>query len=186
MKKTTTIFRILTALSFISILFFTACKNNNHDNADNNDTIVVPAINEMKVDTMSSPKPATKKGKGMVNEPVAPVSGKVVKDEKGIYNHAEVDPKYPGGQSALDDYIKDNIQYPVVALDNDIEGKVMVRFVIDEEGNVTDVTTLNQPVGYGIEKEAVRVVSGMPQWTPGTVKCKKVKTYMQLPIVFTL
>jgi len=111
---------------------------------------------------------------------------KVEMDKAGVYTRAEVAPAYPGGQSGLDDYITSNIEYPSDAIDNNVEGTVYVQFAVDNNGKVSNVTTMGNKLGYGLEEEAVKVVSAMPAWTPGQVKGKKVKTWRTLPIVYKL
>ena len=94
-------------------------------------------------------------------------------DNTGYYNYAEVAPAYNGGQGAIESYINNNIEYPEEAIDNGIEGTVNVQFGIDENGNISNVKTLGNKIGYGLEEEAVKVISNMPKWTPGIVKGKK-------------
>jgi len=174
-----------------SFMLTTSCKNSGNTEsstdtvATNTDTVAANTTTTVKADTAVAPMPK-KTGTGMVVEPIAAPTEKIVEDKDHVYNHAEVPPAFAGGQSALDDYVKDNIKYPGRALDHGIEGKVMVHFVVDEHGNVTNVTTLGDPIGYGLEEEAIRVVSDSPKWTPGKVKGKDVKTYVLLPIAFTL
>jgi TonB family protein len=63
---------------------------------------------------------------------------------------------------------------------------VNVHFLVDEKGNISNVTTVGNKVGYGLDEEAVRVVSKMPKWNPGQVKGKNVKTWRTLPIMYRL
>jgi TonB family protein len=104
----------------------------------------------------------------------------------GYYNRTEVLPAYSGGQTALENYINNNIQYPQDAIDNNVEGVVKVQFGVDENGNVINVSTVGNKIGYGLEEEAIRVVSKMPKWTPGQIKGKNVKTWRTLPINYRL
>ena len=116
----------------------------------------------------------------------ADADSKIEKDKMGYYSNTEVLPAYNGGQTALENYITNNIEYPEQAIDNNAEGTVSVHFLVDEKGNISNVTTVGNKVGYGLEEEAIRVVSKMPQWTPGQVKGKKVKTWRTLPITYRL
>ncbi|MET0462621.1 MAG: energy transducer TonB [Chitinophagaceae bacterium] len=111
---------------------------------------------------------------------------KIEKDKSGIYTRAEVAPSYAGGYANIESYIQDNIEYPQNAIDNSIEGTVQVQFAVDENGKVTNVSTIGNKLGYGLEEEAIKVVSNMPKWTPGQVKGKKVKTWRTLPISYQL
>ena len=180
----------------IALSFIISCKSGTHSD-DMTDTTVTSDMNNMKADTVMADTMKTdntqamnklpkKKGTAMVNEPILEETGEIQVDENKVYNHAEVAPGFPGGQSALDDYIKDNIKYPSRAMENGIEGKVLIKFVVDENGHISGATVLSKPLDYGIEEEALRVVNEMPTWTPGKIKGKNVKTYRLLPIIFTL
>jgi periplasmic protein TonB len=109
---------------------------------------------------------------------------KMEKDKTGYYNYTEVLPAYVGGQGALDSYINSNIEYPQQAIDNSIEGTVNVQFAVDEQGAVSNVSVIGTKAGYGLDEEAVRVVSKMPKWSPGQIKGKNVKTWRVLPITY--
>ena len=111
---------------------------------------------------------------------------KIAMDKQGIYNRTEVEPAFAGGDPALENYIVSTIEYPQNAIDNNIEGKVNVRFAVDEKGNISNVSTFGEKIGYGLEEEAIKVVSDMPKWTPGQVKGKNVKTWRTLPITYRL
>ena len=107
-------------------------------------------------------------------------------DVKGYYNYTEANPVYPGGQTSLEDYINNNLEYPQDALDNGIQGTVNVKFTIDENGKVGNVQTSSAALGHGLEEAAMKVVSGMPNWTPGMINGKKVKAWYTLPITFRI
>lgn len=94
-------------------------------------------------------------------------------------------PEFPGGQDALMKYLRDNLRYPEDAREMAIQGKVYLRFVVDETGQVTDVRVLRS-VNSSLDKESIRVVSRMPPWKPGTLNGKPVKVYYSLPINFKL
>ncbi len=107
---------------------------------------------------------------------------------KLIYNKAEIDPAYPGGNAAMMKYLNDNISYPKAARDNGIEGTMFVDFVVDENGNVTDVTVLDF-VGdedRALKDEAIRLVKSMPKWLAGTQHGKTVSATFSIPITFQL
>jgi len=111
---------------------------------------------------------------------------KIESDKMGYYSNTEVAPVYPGGQSSLEDYINNHIDYPQEAIDNNAEGTVRVQFAIDENGKVSNAKVNGTKLGYGLDEAAVKVVSQMPQWTPGMVKGKKVKAWYTLPITYKL
>lgn len=110
-----------------------------------------------------------------------------VKDADGIYSKTDVMPMFPGGEAALQKFVADNIQYPEQAIEQGAEGDIRIAFVVDENGKVTNVKAVdNNNAEYGLKEEAIAVMNKMPSWTPGTVKGKKVKTKMQLPISFQI
>jgi TonB family protein len=85
----------------------------------------------------------------------------------------------------ISDYLRENLRYPEEARVQNIQGRVQVRFIIDEQGMPTDVHTLTR-VGGGLEEEAIRVIKAMPPWKPGRNGKKPVKIYYTLPISFSL
>jgi len=105
--------------------------------------------------------------------------------EDDVLLNADVSPVFPGGQAKLYDYINTNIKYPPLAKQKGIQGKVIVRFVINEVGEVTNVKIAKSVNSY-LDVEALRVVRNMPRWTPGENGGKKVKVALTLPIGFTL
>ncbi len=97
----------------------------------------------------------------------------------------EVEPQFPGGQMALQKWLVANIKYPQEALDSGEEGRVYVQFIIDTTGNVTSPKII-RGVSETIDKEALRVISIMPRWTPGESKGKKINVTYNVPVRFTL
>ncbi|WP_190277272.1 energy transducer TonB [Taibaiella lutea] len=97
----------------------------------------------------------------------------------------DVPPEYPGGMAALLEYLQRNIRYPNEARENQIQGRVVVRFVVNKEGKI-EGAEVQKGIGYGCDKEALRVVNAMKTWKPGQVKGKAVKAYYTLPITFRL
>ena len=106
-------------------------------------------------------------------------------DGDTIYNVAETMPQFPGGPNELMKWLGENTKYPETAKANKIEGRVFVSFVIEKDGNVT-----NAEVMRGIDKEcdaeAVRVVSSMPKWQPGTQNGEAVRCRFTIPFIFKL
>lgn len=109
------------------------------------------------------------------------------KQAKGdkIYDAPETMPEYPGGMEALASFLSENIAYPEEAKEKEIGGRVMVQYVIEKDGSVTDVKVLKS-VDPMLDDEAVRVVKAMPKWKPGTVGGKPVRVKYVLPIVFKM
>lgn len=110
-------------------------------------------------------------------------------EEAPIFTVVEIMPEYPGGQNAMLSFIMKNFRYPDEARRFDVEGRVLVSFLVDESGNITEVRPLlpaNRQLGYGLEDEAVRVVKMMPKWKPGFQRNKAVRVRYTLPINCTL
>lgn len=101
-----------------------------------------------------------------------------------VFVIVEDEPEFPGGMEALYKFIQDNVQYPQLALDNGIEGKVYVTFVVEEDGSITNPRLLRD-IGGGCGQEAIRVVKMMPKWKPGTKYGKPVRVQFNLPVSFT-
>jgi TonB family protein len=131
-------------------------------------------------------KQTTKKGRASVGAMATSKVTVMKPDKNGVYENTEVRPAYPGGQSALEDYIAGQIEYPQMAIDDNKEGTVTVQFVVDENGKVANAKALGTNLGDGLDDEAVRVISQMPKWEPGKVKGKNVKTRLTLPITYRL
>ena len=125
-----------------------------------------------------------KKLKASIGEMPAAGSSKYTRDNSGVYDYSEVMPSFKGGSSAIENYINDHIVFPDAAANDSKEGKVNVKFTVDEHGKVTDAHAVGAKLGDGLDEEAVHVVSSMPKWTPGAIKGKPVKVSMTLPIVF--
>jgi periplasmic protein TonB len=127
----------------------------------------------------------TKKGKvSSTMMAMEPKNAQMNMDKSGFYNNVEVLPMFPGGQSALDNFINNNIEYPETATDNAIEGVVRVNFAVDEKGKLYNPKIVGKPLGYGLEDAVIKAVNKMPMWTPGAIKGKNVKTYYTLPVNF--
>lgn len=102
-----------------------------------------------------------------------------------VYLHPEVPPQYPGGEKGLKRYLSDSVKYPDVAKNNGIQGTVVVVFIVNEDGSVSDVK-LKKGIGGGCDQEAIRVVTEMRKWKPGKQGGMPVKTMLALPIGFSL
>ncbi len=94
-------------------------------------------------------------------------------------------PAFPGGEEGVMDFIGTNIRYPKYAQDHGISGRVLVRFVVETDGSITNVEVL-QGIGGGCDEEAVRVVKMMPKWFPAEKDGEKVRVMFTLPINFLL
>lgn len=106
-------------------------------------------------------------------------------DSLGIYDLVKDMPTFEGGDEALMTWLSDNIDYPQEAQDKKIEGRVEVRFIVNEEGKIEDATVVRS-VNKLLDDEALRVVNAMPAWKPGTVYGQPVKVWFTLPVAFQL
>jgi protein TonB len=134
--------------------------------------------------TASKSSVAKRKGKMSIKIPEGSSTDKMVKDKEGVYNWAEAMPEFPGGQSGLDNYVTNNIDYPEKAIDENTVGTIRISFVVDENGKVESAHIIGNKLGNGLDEQALKVVSNMPTWKPGKVKGKNVKTRLELPISF--
>ena len=115
----------------------------------------------------------------------APEPPKHVVEETKIFTVVEQMPMYPGGDAALMGYLRDNIHYPTVAAENGVQGRVVVGFVVERDGSITDVKVLRS-VDPSLDREAMRVVKSMPRWTPGKQNGSAVRVKYQVPVTFRL
>lgn len=182
-KRLNTGFQLAIAALCASFMMM-AC--NNADESANNSTTSGEDTAARKDNTAATTPVKKRSGKVSGSMAADDPALKMEKDKMGIYNRTEIPPAYNGGQSSLEDYITTNIQYPEDAIDNNVEGVVNVQFAVDEKGNVSNVSTVGNKLGYGLEEEAIKVVSNMPKWAPGKIKGKNVKTWRTLPINYRL
>ena len=102
-----------------------------------------------------------------------------------VFDTVEQMPEYPGGMQAMIEFLQANMKYPEDAAKQKVEGRVMVQFVVETDGSVTDVHVAKQ-VFPSLDAEAIRVVQAMPKWTPGKDKGRVVRVKYNLPIVFRM
>lgn len=106
-------------------------------------------------------------------------------EEDVIVVHAEVMPEFPGGTSALMKYLSTHIKYPAVSQEIGAYGRVIVQFIVDKDGTITDPVVV-RGVEVHLDKEAIRVISSMPKWKPGMQNGKRVRVKYTLPVLFRL
>jgi len=106
--------------------------------------------------------------------------------KKEVFAPVEVMPEFPGGPGKMMKFIIENQQYPSDLKAKGIEGKVMVRFVVIEDGSLEKIEVIKSSGYDSFDKEAVRVVSSMPKWKPGSQMGKPVKVFFNLPVAFNL
>ena len=106
--------------------------------------------------------------------------------EGQIYQVVEKQPEFPGGMTALMKYLRDNIRYPDEARKQNKQGRCFVSFVVETDGSISDITIKKSAGDEALDKEAMRVVSTMPKWKPGTQGGETVRVQFTLPISYFL
>ena len=106
-------------------------------------------------------------------------------EENKVFDVVEQMPSFPGGMGALMSWLSQNIKYPVIAAENGVQGRVIVQFVVEKDGSVTDVRVAKS-VDPSLDKEAQRVVKAMPKWIPGKQNGSAVRVKYTVPVTFKL
>src|ERR1044072_4896973 len=148
----------------------------------------VEKLEETKIGTMNQ---EGQKDEGIVAPPVEDGGKGVVETHKKddedwnkTFTKVEIESEYPGGPAAWQRYLNRNLRYPQEAIDNEVQGAVVVQFIVDKEGNVSDVEAISGP--QELRAEAVRVIKKSGKWTPAVQNGRQVKSYKKQPIVFRL
>jgi periplasmic protein TonB len=123
--------------------------------------------------------PVADDGKGVVEAPK-----KDETDYDQTFTKVEIESEYPGGAAAWQRYLIKTLRYPQEAQDQEIQGAVVVQFIVDRGGNVSDVEAISGPAE--LRDEAVRVIKKSGKWTPAVQNGRQVKSYKKQPIVFRL
>ncbi len=123
----------------------------------------------------------TLKEEVVVEKPVE--KPKEVKEE--VFRSVEQMPQFPGGEAALMKYLQSHINYPPMAAENNVQGKVVVQFVVDKTGKVGEVKVVRS-VDKDLDREAVRVCKSLPKFTPGRQNGQAVSVWYTLPVTFKL
>jgi protein TonB len=105
--------------------------------------------------------------------------------EEKVFDVVEQMPQFPGGDAALFEYLSTHIKYPTIAEENGVQGRVIVTFVVERDGSITDVKVVKS-VDPSLDKEASRVVAGMPKWIPGKQNGSAVRVKYTVPVTFRL
>lgn len=116
---------------------------------------------------------------------IAAKEEKEEEEEAQVFFIVEEMPEFPGGEAALRAFIAKSINYPVIAQENGIQGKVYVTFVVDKDGGISEAK-IARGVDPSIDKEALRVVNSLPKWKPGKQRGKPVRVSYTVPISFVL
>ncbi|MDE6742136.1 MAG: energy transducer TonB [Muribaculaceae bacterium] len=106
-------------------------------------------------------------------------------DDNSVHTSAERQAEFPGGMQALMRWLSSNVRYPESAQKNDVQGRVIVKFIVEKDGSITNAQLIRS-VDSDLDKEALRVVSRMPKWTPAKNGGVAVRSYYTLPVNFRL
>ena len=109
----------------------------------------------------------------------------VSQSNQNVYDQVEQLPEYPGGMSAMIEFLQTNLKYPEDAIKQKVGGRVMVMFVVETDGSLSNVRVARK-VFPSLDAEAVRVVKTMPKWKPGKEKGRAVRVNFTLPVVFNI
>ena len=139
----------------------------------------IGTINQEGVKDEGITAPPVDDGKGVVEAPK-----KDEEDYDKTFTKVEIESEFPGGSGAWMRYLNKNFRYPQDAIDNEIQGTVVVQFIVDKEGNVSEVEAVSGP--SELRDEAVRVIKKSGKWTPAIQNGRQVKSYKKQPIVFRL
>jgi TonB family protein len=94
-------------------------------------------------------------------------------------------PEFPGGQEALMQFLRQEVKYPKEAEEKGLQGRVVVRYIIEKDGSISEVEIVKSVNEY-LDAEAIRVVNAMPKWKPGKQKGEPVRVKFTLPVTFRL
>lgn len=146
-----------------------------------------PTVEELKVaDPGQKNLKGDKNADVVIDEPVGTSDQKVTEEDPNkIFTSVEQVPEFPGGMEAFGKYLGKNIHYPAVARENGTQGRVIVSFVCERDGSLTDIHVV-RGIGDGCDEEAVRVLKSSPRWKPGIQNGKPVRVSYSVPIAFTL
>ncbi len=127
---------------------------------------------ETKTDSIGAPSGKTPDGRGS-------------SDAGGIFTNLDVYPRFPNGDQARLFYLRSNVKYPMLALKMGTQGEVMVLFVVEPDGSISNVS-VNNGISKECDEEAIRVTKSMPRWEPGRRYGKSVRVLVRMPIVFKI
>ena len=139
----------------------------------------IGVINQEGIKDEGIVAPPIDDGKGVVEAPKRDET-----DYDQTFTKVEIESSYPGGMAAWQRYLNKTLRYPQEAQDNEIQGAVVVQFIVDKAGTVTDVEAVSGP--NELRAEAVRVIKTSGKWTSAVQNGRQVKSYKKQPIVFRL
>lgn len=148
-------------------------------------TVTEESMAEPEVAAMPTETAVAAKENNVPEDVIEAQAASEEKRKREVHKTADSIAEFPGGMSAMMEYLRNNIKYPEEAMKNDEEGLVVVGFVVEADGSVTEVE-VKKGETESLDKEAIRVVRSMPKWKPGMLDGKPVATWYSLPVKFSL
>lgn len=150
----------------------------------------VPDTSQMPtMDDLQQALPALTDSEGVdsivVDQAIEVVPMDPPEEENKVYTFVEQQPEFPGGISALYAYLSEHLSYPQLAKENRVSGTVIVQFIVEEDGRVTELE-IARGVSPELNEEALRVLAKMPPWNPGRMNGQDVRVRFTLPVRFTI
>jgi periplasmic protein TonB len=142
----------------------------------------VASVEELKESTPGSETVEGEKGLVALEEAVKEQEEEVKPQEEEVAIWVDQEAEFPGGQEQLVSYIQSNLHYTAEAKANNIQGVVVLEFIVNKDGSLSDFKVLKS-LGHGLDEEAMRIVKSMPKWKPGSLngEPKKIKKKMKFP-----
>ena len=106
-------------------------------------------------------------------------------DDNHVYETVDIQPEFPGGSAAMMKFISKKLRYPDQARDKGAQGTVIVQFIVERDGSITDIKIVRDP-GEGLGEETRRVIQLMPKWKPGKQEDSPVRVKVSVPVRFRL
>ena len=156
-----------------------SCKSSKVTTADFPENLVIPMTAESTGDTTNVTILREKNGKKVLVVTATEPTG------EEVFEITEIQPKPAGGMEGWMNYLVESIKYPEEAKERGIEGTVVMAFIVNSDGTISDIETL-RGIGGGCDQEAMRVIQNAPKWTPGQLGGKAVRVRMRLPLQFKL
>jgi len=172
--------RFILALPLLALFIAVfSCKSSKVTTADFPENLVIPMTAESEGDTTNVTILKEKNGKKVLVVTATEPTG------EEVFEITEIQPKPAGGMEGWMNYLVESIKYPEEAKERGIEGTVVMAFIVNSDGTISDIETLRS-IGGGCDQEAMRVIQNAPKWTPGQLGGKAVRVRMRLPLQFKL
>ena len=172
--------RFILALPLIGLfLAVFSCKNSKVTTADFPENLLIPMTAESTGDTTNVTILREKNGKKVLVVTATEPTG------EEVFEITEIQPKPAGGMEGWMNYLAESLKYPEEAKERGIEGTVVMAFIVNSDGTISNIETL-RGIGGGCDQEAMRVIQNAPKWTPGQLGGKAVRVRMRLPLRFIL